>query len=117
MALCKRGRFIRASDDLPARCVGPWSRDKFYYVRGYLDIFSRGMRNRFPVRHYIDLFAGPGRCVVDDGSGELEGSPLIALGISHHFTVHHFVDKSRAAISALRARASAAGWQEPNVCF
>jgi three-Cys-motif partner protein len=75
------------------------------------------MRTKFRIRHYIDLFSGPGRCVVDDGSGEIDGSPLIALGVSHHFTGHHFVDKNPAAVAALRARTTTAGFREPNVRF
>jgi len=114
---CKKGTLIPALDGLQARCVGPWSKNKLYYVRHYLNLFSSSMRHTFPVRHYIDLFSGPGRCVVDDGSGELEGSPFIALGVPYPFTGHHFVDKSKAAIAALEARTRAAGWHNPVVRF
>lgn len=112
---CVRGTLVTAGDGLPARCVGPWSADKLYYVRRYLDLFSRAMHQRFPVRHYVDLFAGPGRCVLDDGSGELEGSPLIALSLSPRFTRYHFVDADPVAVQALRQRAEGLGWREPDV--
>jgi len=55
-------------------------------------------------RAYVDLFSGPGRCVCDDGSGELDGTPLIALGISHPFTDYHFVEADAIAVAALRSR-------------
>lgn len=102
--LCKRGTLVPASDGLPARCVGTWSRDKFYYIRGYLELFGNAMHATFARRAYVDLFSGPGRCVCDDGSGELDGTPLIALGVSHPFTDYHFVESNAGALAALRSR-------------
>jgi len=101
---CERGTLVPASDGLPARCVGPWSADKLYYVRRYLEVFSVAMRKKFPSRAYIDLFSGPGRCVVDDDSTELAGSPLVALGILHQFTEYHFVEADNRAMAALKQR-------------
>lgn len=102
----KRGTLVSASDGLPARCVGTWSGDKFYYIRGYLELFARAMHAMFPRRAYVDLFAGPGRCVCDDRSGELDGTPLIALQVSQPFTAYHFVEADSEAMAALRTRAA-----------
>ena len=56
--LCQK----RAADDgLPMRCVGPWSQEKHYYLKRYIDIFTTGMRGKF-VLNYVDLFCGPGVC-------------------------------------------------------
>jgi len=104
---CKRGTLVQAADMLPARCVGRWSGDKLYYVRAYLELFSRAMHKKFPVRHYIDLFAGPGRCRFDDDSGEIDGSPLVALSLSQPFTKYHFVEANPNALDALKRRVSA----------
>jgi three-Cys-motif partner protein len=101
---CERGTLVPAQDGLLARCVGRWSDDKLYYVGGYLQIFARSMRETFPVRHYVDLFAGPGLCRFDDDSGEADGSPLVALGVPHPFTQYHFVDTDGAALEALKRR-------------
>ncbi|MFQ5852199.1 MAG: three-Cys-motif partner protein TcmP [Candidatus Binatia bacterium] len=101
---CQRGHLVQASDGLPARCVGPWSRHKLFYVRGYLDLVSRAMRRTFRDRHYLDLFAGPGRCVVDDGSGEIDGSPLIPFSLPIAFTAYHFAEADSEALAALKAR-------------
>jgi three-Cys-motif partner protein len=57
----------------------------------------------------VDLFSGPGRCVCDDGSGELDGTPLIALSISHPFTDYHFVEADGSAMTALRSRVQRLG--------
>lgn len=112
---CERGTLVTVGDGLPARCVGPWSRDKLYYVARYLNLFSRAMHKSFPVRHYLDLFAGPGRCVLDDESGEIEGSPLVALSLAQRFTRYHFVDADPTAVLALRQRVARLGWREPDV--
>jgi three-Cys-motif partner protein len=84
-------------------------------VARYLTLFSQAMHKRFPVRHYLDLFAGPGRCVLDDGSGEIEGSPLVALSLAHRFTRYHFVDVDSTAVLALRQRVARLGWRESDV--
>ena len=101
---CERGSLVQASDGLPARCVGPWSRDKLYYIRRYLEIFSVAMRGKFSNLVYIDLFAGPGLCMVDDDSGEIQGSPLVALSVRHRFTEYHFVEADNRAMAALQER-------------
>lgn len=101
---CKRGSLVPASDGLPARCVGPWSADKLYYIRRYLELFSSAMREKFRQRAYIDLFAGPGRCVLDDDSGEIKGSPLEALSVPFQFTTYHFVEEDSETLAALKAR-------------
>jgi len=95
---------VSASDGLPARRVGPWSKGKLDYIGRYLGLFSTAMRQKFPIRHYVDLFAGPGRCVVDDGSGQCDGSPILALGVKFPFTVYHFVEKDGRAMAALQER-------------
>ena len=72
---CERGTLVTAGDGLPARCVGPWSADKLYYVARYLELFSRAMHKRFPVRHYLDLCPYP---LPDEGPLFLgaKGGPL-----------------------------------------
>ena len=101
---CERGTLVQASDGLLARCVGPWSKDKLYYIRRYLDVFSTATREKFQNLIYIDLFAGPGRCVTDDSSDEFDGSPLAALELRYQFTDYHFVEADPQALDALRTR-------------
>lgn len=62
------------------------------------------MRRKFRDRAYIDLFAGPGLCVVDDDSREIKGSPLIALSVPYQFTEYHFVEADNRAMAALKER-------------
>jgi three-Cys-motif partner protein len=101
---CERGTLVPAMDGLPARCVGRWSGDKLHYFREYLGLFSNAIHEKFPTRHYVDLFGGPGRCRFDDDSGEIDGSPLLALSVRHPFSKYHFVDTGPAALDALKRR-------------
>ncbi len=65
------------------------------------------MKGKWPLRTYIDLFAGPGKCV-DRNTGQTHlGSPLIALTSKHPFTSYYFVDAVDANIMALGKRCSA----------
>ncbi len=89
-------------DGLPSRCVGDWNEDKHHYLSRYADIFSKGMKNKWPNLVYIDLFAGPGRCRVRPNQTFSDGSPLLALQLG--FTHYFFVDMSKHCVEALDAR-------------
>jgi three-Cys-motif partner protein len=50
-----------------------------------MDVFCRSMRQKWSLT-YIDLMAGPGRCVLDDGNASsFDGSPVIAAKQSPPF--------------------------------
>jgi len=63
------------------------------------------MKNRWQVRVYIDLFAGPGMNIIRPGATETDGSPLIALKSQVPFTHCFFNDLNPQFLAALRARA------------
>ena len=90
------------ADGLRARCVNEWSDEKLFYVRNYATIFSKGMKNKWANRVYLDLFAGPGRYRVKPTGRFEDGSPLIALGLP--FTHLFFSDLSAEVTSALQQR-------------
>ncbi len=92
---------ISKIDGLVARPSGVWIKQKYYYLKRYLDIFSKGMKNKWNLT-YIDLFAGPGRCLIETNNLEEEGSPLIAL--QHNFSKYVFVEESTELIGALEKR-------------
>lgn len=91
------------ADDLLVRRVGPWAREKLFYIERYIDIFNSGMKRRWSRRAYVDLFSGPGRVLMEDGS-EADGSALLALKSKVPFTDVFCNDIEPAAIEALRAR-------------
>src|SRR5205814_1678337 len=103
---CKTTEPTIADDGLLARCVGKWSEDKVYYISRYAGIFSTGMKQRFPDRAYVDFFSGPGRCVLNDGRGEFDGTPLRALQSTDAFSEYHFVEQDPDLFAALQKRAS-----------
>jgi three-Cys-motif partner protein len=102
---CQTGEPTVASDGLTARCVGRWSEEKVYYISHYAEIFSTGMKNVFPERVYVDLFAGPGRCVRSDDGQETDGTPIKALQCKDPFTAYHFVEEATEPFNALQSRA------------
>lgn len=96
---------ISGIDGLAVRSSGAWINQKYYYLRRYLDIFSKGMKHKWKGNlTYIDLFAGPGRCLIKAINKEEDGSPLIAL--QYDFKKYIFIEESKDLIEALRNRSS-----------
>lgn len=94
---------IIGSDDLPIRSSGVWAKEKLYYLEHYLDILSVGMHKKWQGKlYYIDLFAGPGRCLIRETEEEIDGSPLIAL--KFNFAGYFFFEADVACYKALSKR-------------
>ncbi len=66
-----------------------------------MQLFAVGMSKKWSERAYVDLFAGPGLCMRDDGAVE-DGSPLIAL--AKPFTRLVFVELEELDVVALTDR-------------
>lgn len=91
------------ADDLPARGSGAWAKEKLYYLERYLDIFSVGMHKKWKSKlYYMDLFAGPGRCLIPETQEEFDGSPLIAL--KFNFAKYFFFESDPDGFKALDTR-------------
>ena len=60
------------------------------------------MKNRWPERVYLELFSGPGRCLIRGTNEEDLGSPLKI--IDHEFTKFIFIERSLPAVEALATR-------------
>jgi three-Cys-motif partner protein len=97
--------FVMASDGLTALSIKPHSLHKLDLIRRYSEQFTTALKDWFPQRNYIDLFSGPGLCVVTRPKQEVKGSPLIALTLRYPFSSYHFVDAEPQNIDALRQRA------------
>ena len=93
-------------DGLPYRDSGSWARDKLDYLERYISLFETAMRNKWPKRSFIDLFAGPGKCQDRDNEEVFLGSPLIALTTKYPFTSYWFVDNDQQYIDVLKTRCS-----------
>jgi three-Cys-motif partner protein len=91
------------TDGLPIRESGDWAKDKLYYVERYLYIFSGGMHKKWQGQlYYVDLFAGPGRCLIRKTEEEIDGSPLIAL--KFNFAKYFFFEADAECYKALSQR-------------
>ena len=78
-----------------------------------ISIFNTGMHRKWERRYYIDLFAGPGRCVIRGSNEEVEGSPMLAVKSKVRFTDYFFGDKNLDFLEALRKRIGVLGLKEP----
>jgi three-Cys-motif partner protein len=96
-----------ASDGLPARPSGPWAQEKLMYLERYMEIFNGGMKNNWPHRAFLDLMAGPGRCVDEKSHEEFPGSPVRALTCSTPFTDVLLVEAESGLAAALGQRVGA----------
>ena len=94
---------IRASDGLLALSVAEHAREKEFALKNITGIFTQAMKNKWPGKlYYVDLFCGPGRCVLRHLGAETEGSPLIAAKAP--FTHYYFADEDQPSIDALSQR-------------
>lgn len=109
------GDLLRGSDGYLTLEVGPWAKEKLFYIQRYCEIFNSGMKSKWPVRTYIDIFTGSGRCVVEGTGEEVDGSSLIALQCKVPFTHYFFNDINTEAIDSLRRRISS--FSSTNIIF
>ncbi len=97
--------YLQQTDDgLPMRSSGPWAAEKLDYLKRYIDIFETSMREKWPIRNYIDLLAGPGKNHVRETEQVLLGSPLLALTTTYPFTGYYFLDFEQTNVDALQER-------------
>lgn len=66
--------------------VGPWAKDKYYFLDRYLRAFTIAMRQKWVGKlHYVDLFAGPGFHRIRNTDTVIAGSPVIAANVPYPF--------------------------------
>jgi len=97
--------YIPGEDHLPLRCVGFWAKEKLYYLGRYMEVFNASMKDKWPKRAYIELFAGSGLGIVRNTGQIINGSPLLAIEQAVPFCRYIFVDINTDALSALEKRA------------
>lgn len=72
---------IPGSDGLPVQCVGSWVEDKYFFLEKYLNA-SCEARRMFADKNnavFIDLFAGPGKCIIKNEKREIGGGGIRAF--------------------------------------
>ena len=87
-------------DGLPIRDSGVWIEKKHKPLVYFSEIFNQSMKDK-PWDHRInlELFAGPGRCLVRETKEEQPGSPLRTLDAN--FTHYIFVEMNKEGAEAL----------------
>lgn len=96
---------VSTVDSLPIRPSGSWIDMKHRLLTHYAHMFATGMKNRWKQRIYLELFSGPGRCLIRGTTREEPGSPVKV--IDHEFTRFIFTEMNYAAARALESRLSA----------
>lgn len=91
-------------DGLLTSRVRDYAQEKYSLVKLYCHLFTTGMRNRWDELVYLDLFAGPGRGVVEGTNRILPGSPILALDLEHPFDRYVFCEANAKSMEALRQR-------------
>ena len=98
---------VLGADGLAVQCVGPWAEDKYFFLERYLGA-SRQARKKFAIKGnavYIDLYAGPGKCIVREIKKEIEGGGMRAAHLKDvPFNEYHYFDISSENTSALKQR-------------
>ena len=93
---------LSSTDKLPIRDSGAWIETKHKLLTYYAHLFATGMKNSWKSRVYLELFSGPGRCLIRKNGKEDLGSPLKV--IEHEFTKFIFTEMNLAAAEALAKR-------------
>ncbi len=94
-------------DGLATPEVGSWVEEKYQLVSLYDSLFSRGMKNKWDCRVYIDLFAGAGRSKIRGTNRIIAGSPFLALNVKDKFDKYIFCEEKGKLLNVLRQRVKA----------
>jgi len=95
-----------ADDGLFTPEIGSWGVQKYRLVGMYNELFSKGMKERWDRRVYIDLFAGSGKARLRDSGRVVLGSPLLALAVPNPYDRYIFCEQDSDAMNALKQRVS-----------
>lgn len=96
---------IELSDDgLIFDEVGRWAEEKHTYVAMYSRLFSTGMKNKWPRRTYVELYAGSGHSHIRETGKLIAGSPLHALAVDDPFDKYIFCERDTTKLDALTSR-------------
>ena len=93
---------VSVCDGLPIRDSGAWITTKHSLLTYYARLFATGMKYKWKSRVYLELFSGPGRCLIRKTGKEDLGSPLKV--IEHEFTKFIFTEMSVPVAEALAKR-------------
>ena len=103
---------VTASDGLPALSVSEHVKEKEFAIAHMIGIFNNGMQNKWSRRYYVELFSGPGRCVIKESGEEVDGSPILAAKSKAKFTNYFLADISPDHLKTLEQRIAGLGLRD-----
>lgn len=107
MSRSPRDYLVEVADDgLPAPEVGAWAEEKYRRVGMYAEMFATGMKNTWPTRVYVDLFAGSGHAIIRESGKRVLTSPMLALRAPDPFSRYILCERDESYAATLRVRAS-----------
>ena len=92
------------ADGLRTTAIRRWALDKYRLVSLYSRLFSTGMKRKWPIRAYIDLYAGSGFSAIEEINQLYWGSPLLALGVPDPFNKYVLCERDAVSLQALSER-------------
>ncbi len=92
------------ADGLITTPIRRWALDKYRLVSLYGQLFSTGMKRKWPVRVYIDLYSGSGFSQIEDTEQLFWGSPLLAMAVPDPFDRYILCERDPISLTALRER-------------
>jgi len=96
--------YLFEDDGLYTPEVGEWGEKKYALVGRYDRLFSTGMKVKWDVRVYIDLFSGAGKARIKGTDKIRPASPLLALSVPDGFNRYIFCDNDNRCLDALDTR-------------
>jgi three-Cys-motif partner protein len=99
--------FWMGRDGQPVQCVGVWAKDKYYFLERYLNASSEARRKFSDQGNavFIDLFSGPGRCIVRENKTEITSGGFRATELREaSFNEYIFCDIDETNIEAFKQR-------------
>jgi len=95
---------IVADDRLLCPEVGSWAEVKYRLISLYATLFSSGMKAKWDVRVYVELYAGAGYNRIRGTGTIIAGSPIRALTVKDPFDKYIFCEESPELLDTLKAR-------------
>ncbi|MFA5814730.1 MAG: three-Cys-motif partner protein TcmP [Bacteroidales bacterium] len=117
-SICRKAK--SGFDSLPVRCVGEWATTKIHFLTRYLDIFAKGMADKWQGNiNYIEICSGPGICIDRSNRRELLGTALSIAQLPSFNKLFKavFIDYDENVVDTLNSRFDLYGKQDKAVAI
>lgn len=95
---------MKNTDGLKLATIKPYAEQKHKLLSYYASLFAKAIRDKWDQIYYLDLFAGPGKAIVEGTSRIVNTSPLLVLDLEDKFDKYIFCDFDSDNVEALRER-------------